>query len=236
MGGENTKGKLMKGSVAASQTGGKSIPTPKVESTTPFTIFKRSIERARNLLRIHQIAHGSASRPEAFFADAHRAAVVLAVSALDAFVRTFVVTQITRKISDLNQRVPDKLRQQIKDYMGNDELFDAARAGDFMSRVEKTFREKFEEQSFQGVKKISEAMKLIGHDDIFKSIAKEASVNEENLKSELGKFTKRRHIIAHCGDYDLSQSPSLENKITKKDAEDCIKLVELLAAEINKFK
>ena len=79
-------------------------------------------------------------------------------------------------------------------------------------------------------------MKLLGHKDVFATIAKSASVNEHNLKNELGRFTKRRHIIAHCGDYDLSQTPPVENKILKKDVMACIKTVELVAQEINKLR
>ena len=96
-------------------------------------------------------------------------------------------------------------------------------------------REKFDDQSFQGVKKITEAMRLIGHEDIFAKIAESAAINEKQLKSTIGKFTDRRHIIAHCDDYDLSQNPPIENKLLKEEVLDCIKTVELVAREINKL-
>jgi hypothetical protein len=234
MGARLTKGKLSQS--VASSTSGQPPAAPQTTPVTPYRIFTKSIERAENLLRIHQGAHGAASRPPAFLSDAHRAAIVLAVAALDAFIRTLVVEKITAKITDLSQPVPAKLKEQAKEFLGHDGLFDAARAGDLSSRLNKEFRQRFEEKSFQGVKNIEEALRLVGHDNAFHRIACSASVNEDNLKGDLARFTKRRHIIAHCGDYDLTQTPPTENKISKDDVKKCIKLLKLVAVEIQKLR
>jgi acyl carrier protein len=231
---KNTKGKLSK--AIAFSTSGSVSTFPKATPLTPFDIFQHSLDRAQNLLRIHKEAHGEVSRPPAFLADAHRAAIVLAVSALDAFIRTLVVEKIVAKIADQSQTVPQELKQQAQELLGKDGLFDAARANDLGSRLEKAFRLKFEGKSFQGIKNIEDALYLIGHDKVFSKVAKSARVNEENLKSELAQFTKKRHIVAHCGDYDLTQTPPIENKILKKNVKDCIKLVKLVATEINKLR
>ena len=160
----------------------------------------------------------------------------MAVSALDAFVRTLVIDRIVAKVANPSDTIPDKLRELIKECVGQDKILEAARHGDLSSQVEKALRDRFDDQSFQGVKKIAEAMRLLGYDNVFATIATAASVNEEKLKSDLGRFTKRRHIIAHCGDYNLSQTPPDENKILKKDVQDCIRTVELVAEEINKLR
>ena len=233
---KEVKGKLKKGTARATSTSGKISPTQSVRPTTSYSIFQNSVKRAENLIDIHRMAHGAQSRPPTFLADAHRAAVVLAVSALDAFVRTFVIDRIVSKVANPGEKIPDKLREQIKEILGQDSILDAARQGDLSSRVEKAFRDRFDDQSFQGVRKISAAMRLVGYDDVFSIIAKSASVNEANLKSEVGNVTKRRHVIAHCGDYDLNQTPPEENKILKKDAMACIKTVKLVAREINKLR
>jgi len=180
------------------------------------------------------MALGTARRPPALLADIHRATIVLAVSALDAYIRTLVINRVISKLKEVGNPVPTKLREQIKQLLGQDELIDAARIGDLSTRVEKALREKMEESSYQGVRKITEVMKLIGHEDIFKDIAHSASVNEQTLKENIGKFTKRRHIIAHCGDYDLSQTPPEEKSITKRDAEECIRTIESISREIDK--
>jgi len=229
-----TKGKLKKGSIIPTRAVGRAPSPPRIPPTTPLAVFERSIKRARNLLTIHKMALGTARRPPALLADIHRATIVLAVSALDAYIRTLVINRVISKLKEVGNPVPTKLREQIKQLLGQDELIDAARIGDLSTRVEKALREKMEESSYQGVRKITEVMKLIGHEDIFKDIAHSASVNEQTLKENIGKFTKRRHIIAHCGDYDLSQTPPEEKSITKRDAEECIRTIESISREIDK--
>jgi hypothetical protein len=230
-----TKGKLKSGASFATSTTGVSTPQPSVLPTTPYSIFQSSVKRAKNLIAIHHLAHGEKGKPPAFLMDAHRASIVLAVSALDAYVRTLVIDRIVCTVADPKKTVPVKLRERITECLGHDVLFEAARQGDLSSRVEKTMRDKFDDQSFQGVKKITEAMRLIGHEDIFAKIAESARINENQLKSTIGKFTDRRHIIAHCGDYDLNQNPPKENKLVKDEVLECIRTVELVAREINKL-
>lgn len=231
----NTKGKLGKGGTNATSVTGTATPPPNIQATTSYSIFEHSVQRAQNLISIHEVAHGSASRPRLNLADTYRAAIVLAISALDAFVHTLVIEKAINIVADLSKPAPPKLIKKIKECLKEDELFEAARQSDLSSRIAKVFREEFEDQSFQGVKKISETMELIGYTDIFQIIASNAKKNEKQLKETLGKFTKRRHLIAHCGDYDLSQTPSYENKISKKDVKDCISTVKLVASEINKI-
>lgn len=165
-------------------------------------------------------------------ADAHRAAIVLSVSALDAFVRTFVISSV-RDVVAQSEPLPGPLRDQIKKFLKDDDLLEASRQGDLLDRVERAFRADFERRSFQGTKNIEECMKLVGHADIFHAVALQAGVNEDTLRAELDRYTQRRHEIAHRGDYDLSQNPPVEMKITKKDAQACIRLVTKIAKHIH---
>jgi hypothetical protein len=173
-------------------------------------------------------------RPEPFLYDAHRAAVVLAISALDAYVRSFVLSSVRRVVGDKASPIPPALNSRIKSYLKDDDLLEAARKDDLLDRVEKALRSDFEKRSFQGPKSITEALELLGHRDIFHDVARSAGVNEDELREQLESFTQRRHDIAHTGDYDISQNPPLENPITKKEAEECIRIVELVAINIDK--
>jgi len=166
-------------------------------------------------------------------ADAHRAAIVLSVSALDAYVRTSCLERIRVIIADKSRELPTALSTEIKKFLKDDHLLEAARKDDLLSRVEKAFRQDFERKSFQWVKNITECLQFAGFEDVFHSVAVSKSMNEDNLKDELNRFTKRRHSIAHQGDYDLSQNPPVENPIRKKDAEDCIKLITRIAESIH---
>jgi hypothetical protein len=230
----NTKGKLKRGPATSTVTTGAASAPPATLPTTPVTIFQNSIKRARTLAAISTSLVVGTTEP--ILSDAYRASIVLAVSALDAFVRTLVIEEIIMQMRDPKYQVTDRLRQLVKDYLGHDGLFDGARQGDLISRIDKALRDRFEEKSFQGVKNIADALQLIGHNDVFHAIAISASVNEDNLKSDLGKFTKRRHLIAHCGDHDLSQTPPVENTIAESDATRCIEVAELVVNEINKLR
>jgi hypothetical protein len=206
------------------------------KTSTSLEIFDRCIERANNLLKIHETAHGKKkAKPAKYLADAHRAAIVLAISALDAFVRSFVISRVRKILANRKADLPPALAAQIKAYLKDDVLLEAARKDDLLDRVEKAFAEDFERRSFQGTKQISESLKLVGFDNVFHEVAISAKENEDNLRDSLNKYTKRRHAIAHRGDYDLTTSPPCEQAIKKPDAQHCIKVVTTVARHIAKL-
>lgn len=218
----------------ASSTEGR-LPPIQIVTFTPFDIFQKCIERAKNLLKIHEAAHGKKSKPDKFLADAHRAAVVLTISALDAFIRTFVIERIRGIIADKKKDIPTELSNKIKSFLKDDGLLEAARKDDLLERVEKAFRGDFERKSFQGTKAIEECFKMIGYSKVFNDLSIELNINEETLREKFNEYTQRRHDIAHSGDYDLNQRPPLEQQISKKYAQDCIKLFEKIASHIKKL-
>lgn len=223
-------------SSVASKSVKKSGLGSKAKPTIPYEIFIFCIERAENLIKIHQAAHGKKTKPEKYLADAHRAAIVLSISALDAFIRTFVIEKIREQIANKSNRLPPPLVDKIKRFCDADSLLEAARKDDLLDRVEKAFLNDFEKRSFQGTKNINEILKLIGIDDVFHLVAHKAKMNEDQIKADLDKFTERRHLIAHRGDYDLQQQPPKENVITKKYVTECIKLVKVVARNIKELE
>ena len=148
------------------------------DSLSPLDVFKISLARAENLLRIHKAAHGIRAKPEKYLADAHRAAIVLAVSALDAFVRTFILHRI-RLLVARPAALPDSLGARVKTFLKEDGLLEAARKSDLQERVEKAFQADFEKKSFQGTKAIAECMEMVGFPNIFHTIAVKLDINEE---------------------------------------------------------
>jgi len=157
------------------------------------------------------------------------------LTALDAFIRSFVIAQIGKLLANKVAILPKSLGDKIKQFLKDDHLLEAARKDDLLDRVEKAFKSDFEKRSFQGTEQITESLQMVNFENIFHSVAIEAEENEETLCKKLDSFTKRRHVIAHRGDYDLSQNPPKEQAITKKDAEDCIKLVSTVAKCIHRL-
>lgn len=202
------------------------------QELTPYDIFNLCIDRAKNLLKLHEAAHGKAGKPEPFMADAHRAAIVLAISALDAFVRTFVMERVGNVLFD-SAPLPGPLKDHITKFVKDSDLLEAARRNDLLDRVEKAFTVEFERRSFQGTRAIKEHLRLVGFENIFHDISMKANVSEDTMCAKLDDFTDRRHNIAHRGDYDLTQNPPIETAITKGDAEDCIKVVSMIAEHIH---
>jgi hypothetical protein len=211
------------------------VPTATSDRLAPFQIFQVCIGRARNLLDLHKAAHGKKSRPPRELADAHRAAITLAISALDAYVRTAVTLRVRDLLASTGP-LPKPLSERLKQLISHDDAIDAARKGDFLDRVERALRNEFATESFQGVNQITKAMWLVGIDRVLHEVASAADMNADALHRDLERFTKRRHAIAHQGDYDLNQNPPRENPITKKDAEDCIRVIVLIAKHIEELK
>lgn len=200
---------------------------------TPYYIFEQCIMRAKNLVSVHDSTQSNDSITDAHYCDCYRAAIVLSISALDAYIRKVVVSEIRSILADASKRLSAELAEYIKTLLNQDKLLDAARKSNLLDVVENAVKEDFATKSFQGEWKITSHLKMVGHGEIFSKVAVKANINEKNLKEKLSKYTARRHVIAHSGDYDLNQTPHNENQITKNYAVDCVDLVSLFARTMN---
>ena len=207
----------------------------KGKSELAFKIFNSSIKRAQNLLSINvDSKNKKLAISEDKLLDSYRAVIVLSISALDAYIKTFLIVEIKRSLNDKSLS-PD-LKKYIKEELFTKEtLHQYVLEANFYEKVIEKFDEDFEKKSFQGQKSIDKYMKLAGVNQVFKLIANSADKSVDILLSSIENFTQRRHLIVHCGDHDLTQTTLTENKITEKDASDCIKLVSLIAGEIHKI-
>lgn len=199
-----------------------------------YDIFEKCIRRAENLISFHTTTDKVVGISEEHYCDSFRAAVVLTISALDAFIRKVLVSEVRKAITDKKPLVP-KLGDYIKSLLDQDKLLEAARNYDLLERVEVAIKADFETKSFQGEHNINKFMEMVGHKEIFSQVAVQVDINEKNLRKKLAIFTNRRHVIAHSGDYDLNANPHKENSIDKKYAEECIKAVSIFAKTIHEI-
>lgn len=206
-----------------------------VKAITAYDIFEQCIVRAENLISVNDSTEEIEEISEEHYCDCYRAAVVLTISALDAFVRKIVVSEIRRIISNDTKDLNTELSEYIKNLLNQDKLLEAARKYTLLEMVENAVKDDFSTKSFQGEWKISSYLKMVGYKDIFSEVSVKADINEKNLKKKLALFTARRHIIAHSGDYDLNQTPHKENDINKKYAKECINIVRLFARTIHEI-
>lgn len=207
----------------------------KEKSERAFKIFESSIRRAENLLSI-DIGPSNEKLEISIdkILDSYRAVIVLSISALDAYVKTFLIVEIKQRLEERNLSV--ELKKYIKDELfSKDTLHQCVLDNDFFEKVIEKFDDDFEKKSFQGQKSIDKYMKLAGFDQVFKMIADSADKSPNNLQRDLEIYTQRRHLIVHCGDHNLSQTELTESKISKKEADNCIGLVRFIASEIHKL-
>ena len=215
---------------------GTNIPEKENEkSELAFKIFNSGIKRAENLLKINfDSDNNKLSISEDKLQDSYRAVIVLSISALDAYIKTFLIVEIKKSLNEKN--LSRELKQYIKeDLFTKDTLHQVVLENNFYEKVIEKFDEDFEKKSFQGQKSIDKYMKLAGLNQVFKLISISADKSVDKLLSSIENFTQRRHLIVHCGDHDLTQTELTENKITEKDASDCVKLVRLIVSEIHKI-
>jgi hypothetical protein len=207
----------------------------KEKSELAFKIFNSSITRADNLLSINIDAQSNKLPiSEDKLLDSYRAVIVLSISALDAYIKTFLIVEIKKSL--VEKKLSPDLKKYIKeDLFTKDTLHQFVLENNFYEKVIEKFDEDFEKKSFQGQKSIDKYMKIAGVNQVFKLVSKSADKSEDKLLSSIENFTQRRHLIVHCGDHDLTQTELTENRITEKDASDCIKLVSLIVNEIHKI-
>lgn len=198
---------------------------------SPFDIFLRCIKRAENLINFHS---DDKNPEEEHFCDAYRASVVLTIAALDAYTRTVAIIKIKEKLKR-KPKANDPLCIYIKTIMTHDTLLECAMNDSFFIEIENQITNDFQRKSFQGERKISHYMELAGYKNIFGIVSKKDNSNEHNLKIKIDDFTKRRHTIAHGGDYDITQIPYKEIEIKKEYAVECHKIVSNFTKTLNEI-
>lgn len=231
---KETKGNIDKDKVNPNVDSISAESVEEIVTLNSYEVFEKCIKRSENLISFHSSTEEIQEISDQHYCDCYRSAVVLSISALDAFVRKVVISEIIKSISG-NQQLNSKLTEYVKGLLNQDKLLEAARNYDLLEKVEKAIKSDFETKSFQGEWKISSYMEMVGYKDIFSEVSIKVDINEKNLKRKLSLFTSRRHIIAHSGDYDLNQNPHKENIIDKKYATECVSIVRLFAKTIHEI-
>jgi len=199
---------------------------------SPFEIFKKCIKRARNLIDIYWKTVDVDDITDEYYDDLYRAAIVLIISALDAYVRTIIITHTKSILTNNSIKLPKQLSKYLEDKLSSKRLLEIARWDSLMSEVEKFMVNDFDNKSFQWEYKIDNHFKMIGIDNIFEKVSMKININEKILRKDINKYTNRRHSIAHTWDYDLTQT-SQEFKIDKVFTESCLQTVGSFAKNIN---
>ena len=165
-------------------------------------LFGICIRRVRDLIALHHSLKAQASSV-LDISDMLRAALVLAVSALDYYIHEVVRIGMLEIHRGLRPEPPGFSGFQIS--RGN------ARAGinagqNIDSSLEDVIRERHSYKSFQKPDKIAKAVLLICEKNLWEEVSTNMSRPAQDIKQQLNLIVDRRNKIAHEADIDPTLS------------------------------
>ncbi len=163
-------------------------------------LFRLSIARVRDLIAVHNSLKAQASSV-LDLSDMLRAALVLAVSALDYYIHEVVRIGMLEIHRGQRPEPPAFSRFQIS--LGN------ARAGinagqNIDSWLEDEIRQRHSYKSFQQPEAIADAIRLISDKKLWEEVSTNMSRPAKDIKQQLNRIVDRRNKIAHEADIDPS--------------------------------
>lgn len=163
-------------------------------------LFRISIARVRDLIAVHNSLKAQASSV-LDFSDMLRAALVLAVSALDYYIHE--VVRIGMLEIHRGQRPEPPAFSGFQISLGN------ARAGinagqNIDSWLEDEIRQRHSYKSFQQPNAIADAVRLICDKKLWEEVSMNMGSPAKDIKQQLSRIVDRRNKIAHEADIDPS--------------------------------
>jgi len=165
-------------------------------------LFRISIGRVRDLTAVHNSLKAQASSV-LDLSDMLRAALVLAVSALDYYIHEVVRSGMLEIHRGLRPEPPGFSRFQIS--------LGSARAGinagqNMDSWLEDEIRQRHSYKSFQQPDAIADAIRLICDKKLWEEVSTNMSRPAKDIKQQLNLILDRRNKIAHEADIDPTLS------------------------------
>ena len=165
-------------------------------------LFRISIARVRDLIDVHNSLKAQASSV-LDLSDMLRAALVLAVSALDYYIHEVVRIGMLEIHRGQRPEPPAFSRFQIS--LGN------ARAGmnagqNIDSWLEDEIRQRHSYKSFQQPEAIADAIRLISDKKLWEEVSTNMGSPARSIKQQLSLIVDRRNKIAHEADIDPTLS------------------------------
>lgn len=166
-----------------------------------YWVFQENIRRARSLVATHSQLHNKRGKPKTVVSDIMRAAVVLAVSAVDAYLHGVLGRYIASAAQ--TRPIPPALialfgEWRLKPQTILEWTFREAGADGFRQHVESHFADR----TLQDPSKVAHVFSILGIDDVWSRIATGISAPEEEVRRRFAAIVKRRHRIAHEADLD----------------------------------
>ncbi len=173
---------------------------------SPIEQCRGNMVRVRNLGGLHQ-AFDQQTTPAVDLTDLLRAQIVMIVSALDHYIH-----EITR-VGMLE--VYDGVRPQTNAFLRFQVTMSATMTGISKSSendwFDREIRDKHGHQAFQHPDNIAKAVRLFSSCELWRSVASELNLTDQDVKNRLRAIVNRRNQIVHESNLDPSY-PGTENR------------------------
>jgi RiboL-PSP-HEPN len=193
-------------------------------TTKAITAFSSTHERAGTLLKLH--SSGTAGRPKKEKEDILRAAVMLAVAAVDSYFHDKILERLTPLLqARKGKNLPGDLIKLLEKNCGVEKLLGVLYEERPHRHIHTIVKQAQADLTFQKPDKIENALKLIGISDFWYKVAVKMGhgTSKESLKRKLGQYAARRDKIAHEAD----RAPgSTLNKISRPYVKECLNFVD----------
>jgi len=185
--------------------------------------FRTNVARARDLCGLAQ-ALGAQTTPAMDVTDLLRAALVLAVSALDHFIHE--VSRAGMLEIAAGKRSPTDAYYRFQVSMRG---VAAAQQSDGLAWLDQEIRDRHGWLSFQDPNKLADALRNVTAKDIWRELAAKLGMAPDEAKSRLRLIVDRRNKIAHEADMDPT-APGFRWPISAGIVSDAIGFLESLSS------
>jgi len=194
-------------------------------------LFRISITRVRDLIAVHNSLKAQATSV-LDLSDMLRAALVLAVSALDYYIHEVVRIGMLEIYRGQRPEPPGFSRFQIS--------LGSARAGinagqNIDSWLEDEIRQRHSYKSFQQPEAIADAIRLISDKKLWEEVSINMNTLAKDIKQQLNLIIDRRNKIAHEADIDPTLSIGNRWPIDELLVNDAIAFLESVVESIHKI-
>ena len=192
-------------------------------------LFRISIARVRDLIAVHKSLKAQASSV-LDLSDMLRAALVLAVSALDYYIHEVVRIGMLEIHRGQRPEPPAFSRFQIS--------LGSARVGinagqNIDSWLEDEIRQRHSYKSFQQPEAIADAIRLISEKKLWEEVSTNMGSPARSIKQQLSLIVDRRNKIAHEADIDPTLSIGDRWPIDELLVNEAVDFIEQLVESIN---
>ena len=199
--------------------------------------FVKTNERAQKLIETHKELNPR-GKPKVEHADILRAAVVLCVAAMDAYLHDLVVEKIARFVrAKKGTNLPGGLVTMIKENVSHDRLVGILFEKRPLAHIATVVRKATADRTYQEPAKIEGVLKILGVQDLWFQVGRELGITKEKAKVFIQSYVTRRHEIVHRGDLGAAKKTKGKlRKISRPYAEKCVRDVSKFVEAINTKK